>query len=106
MRARNNQQRQEGQSPKMKWFKREKRSLDVKLNTGTIQHTHTVEFLPKPVPVRITFTVRNDSGQEWHLFGGEINGRAIVPVNFPLSFLTDRPVDSAKQVSIHGRLDY
>jgi hypothetical protein len=96
------------------WFKkRDPKPLTLELaglGNLTINHQVIHKFEPRPVqkpPTSLTFICRNNQGQEWQTnplpIYGQSGGRVELP---PLSFFTDRPMDSGIQATIIARLYY
>ena len=80
----------------------------MRVDLGSLRLDHQIHhtYDPKPRPVLLYGEVSDDEGRIWKLNPQTVNGNYIVPVSFPLAFVTARPEDNGKQVSIRVRLEY
>jgi hypothetical protein len=92
-----------------------KRFLDAAVEaflTGatSIQHnvkvSHEIRYAPKPRPNLLYFEISNKAGERWQVAPIHISGQHLIPVYFPLGFITGRDEDHREQVGIMGRLEY
>jgi hypothetical protein len=89
--------------------RREPRQLEpVRIDLGSLGVDHRIHhtYDPKPRPVMLYGEVNDDEGRMWKLSPQSVSGNFIVPVSFPLAFVTGRPQDNGRQVTIRFRLEY
>lgn len=91
----------------MKWPKRKEKIPNteiLKIQLGTIKHE--VQKMPDPSPDRAFLQIYNDEGQHWQLPPFYMKGQPYNVAHIPLSFLTNRAEDNAKQIKVELRYEY